>query len=147
MAARRDTPSRSHTRTPCVAASRHADDVTRGYVLARAKAPRLVSPRLASSCGQKEEARTPLLPLVLPVAISNGLPMSPRAWNSVTVRAVDIADAYSMSDGSSLRGEARRGAGEAARRAEDEGGEAGCDRGDRQDFRRKSAARIAGDAV
>lgn len=39
------------------------------------------------------------------VATGNGLPTSPRARNSVTVRAVDIADAYSMSDGSSFGGE------------------------------------------
>lgn len=69
--------------------------------------PRLASLRLAS-CQQKKDART--LPGPADVAAtSNGLPMSPRARNSVTVRAVDIADAYSMSDGSSPRGAGERG--------------------------------------
>lgn len=47
VAARRDTPSRSYTYTHTV--PRRAD-VTRGYVLARAKAPRLVLSCLTSPC-------------------------------------------------------------------------------------------------
>jgi len=93
--------------------------------------PRLVSPRFASR-GQKEEARTPLLPdRWCCRSRSDGLPTSPRARNSVTVRAVDIADAYSMSDGSSPGGWRGRKRMPAARETEGAGEGRVYDRGDR----------------
>lgn len=110
--------------------------------------PRLASPRLAS-CQQKKEARTLLLLGPADVAAtSNGLPMSPRARNSVTVRAVDIADAYSMSDGSSPRGVGERER-ERMPVGRDRRKMAGIaiDRGTGKIFRRKNATRIEGDAV
>lgn len=108
--------------------------------------PRLASPRLAS-CQQKKEARTLLLPGPADVAAtSNGLPTSPRARNSVTVRAVDIADAYSMSDGSSPRGAGERERMPVGRDRRKMAGIA-IDRGTGKIFRRKNATRIEGDAV
>lgn len=65
--------------------------------------PRLVSPRE----GKKRKRGRRCCRTDDVAAASDGLPTSPRARNSVTVRAVDIADAYSMSDGSSPGG--RRG--------------------------------------
>lgn len=70
-----------------------------------ASSPR-ASPRPGLVCEQekkRKEARTRAVAADV-AATSNGLPTSPRARNSVTVHAVDIADAYSMSDGSSPEG-------------------------------------------
>lgn len=77
-------------------------------------------------------------------ATSNGLPTSPRARNSVTVRAVDIADAYSMSDGSSPEG-----CGRGCRWAGTGGGrwQRSQSRGTGKILDEKNATRIEDDAV
>lgn len=68
----------------------------------------MVALRLAwPRAGEKKERKKKRNEDAVAAATSNGLPTSPRARNSVTVRVVDIADAYSMSDGSSPEGRER----------------------------------------
>lgn len=98
--------------SPCLASPR--------LVSPRLTSPRLVSSRLASPREGKKmkRGRRCCRTRWCCRGRSDGLPTSPRARNSVTVRAVDIVDAYSMSDGSSpgeRRGRKRMPAGRGRR--------------------------------